>query len=286
PVGGPDSHADVRPAEYRVNPLQQLRREGLRYNPIRNRRNRQTINRYTELGVGVSDALRTALRANGLDCGETVRNGVDAAAVTDAGDPAAFWERYGLDGPFALFGGRTSYNKGGAHLGRAFGSIADEVPDAKLVVTGDGEYVDRMRELADAAGSDEGSETASDRVVSTGWIPREELCAALRAATVVATPSVHLDPFPTLNLEAFAAGTPVVTSTFGGADELVTDGEDGHVVNPFDVPALADRLRELLADPGRAAALGERGRRKVRREFTVAEQVETYLALLDSLVEE
>ncbi|MFC4449627.1 glycosyltransferase family 4 protein [Halorussus aquaticus] len=296
--------------EYRVSPRRQARREGLRYNPLRNPANRRTRRRHVERGVAVSDALRTALRANGVPCHETIRNGVDAAAVAEAGDPAAFRADHGLgDAPVALFGGRTGYNKGGAHLSRAFAEVVADVPEARLVVTGDDDYVSRMREIAAEAGDwpdagvatdQTGAETrmagrtggetrttdrtdaAADRIVTTGWLDRDELCGALRAATVVVTPSVHLDPFPTLNLEAFAAGTPVVTSRFGGADELVADGEDGFVVNPFAVSALADALRRLLADRETAARFGARGRRKVRREFTVGRQVESYLRVLRS----
>ncbi|NEU56559.1 glycosyltransferase family 4 protein [Halorussus sp. MSC15.2] len=264
--------------EYRVSPRRQFRREGLRYNPVRNPANRRTRRRHVEYGVAVSDALRTALRANGVPCHETIRNGVDAAAVAEAGYPAAFRADYGLgDAPVALFGGRTGYNKGGAHLARAFAEVLADVPDARLVVTGDDEYVSRMREIAESE-----TKGARNRIVTTGWLDRDELCGALRAATVVATPSVHLDPFPTLNLEAFAAGTPVVTSRFGGADELVADGEDGFVVNPFEVSALADALRRLLADRETATRFGQRGRRKVRREFTVGRQVESYLRVLRS----
>ena len=265
-AGGEPVSAD----EYRVSPRKQLRREGLRYNPIRNRHNRQTLRRYIESGVAVSDALRTALRANDVPCHETIHNGVDAAAIASAGDPSAFRSSYGLgDAPVVLFGGRTSYEKGGAHLARAFREVS--VPGAKLLVTGDDEYVSRMRTLAGEAG---------DRIVTTGWLDREDLRAALRTATVVATPAVHLDPFPTLNLEAFAAGTPVVTSRFGGADELVADGEDGYVVDPFEVSHLADALERFLGDPDGAAAFGERGREKVRREFTVEAQVDAYLRVL------
>lgn len=261
---------------YRVSPWRQFRREGLRYNPIRNWRNRRTLRRTLELGVAVSEVLRTALLANGIPCHRTIHNGVDAEAIADAGDPTGFRAEYGLgDDPVVLFGGRTGYNKGGDHLARAFAEVVGDVPDARFVVTGDDEYVGRMRDAANVTVDESG-----DRIVATGWLDRDELCGALRAATVVATPSVHLDPFPTLNLEAFAAGTPVVTSRYGGADELVENGEDGYVVDPFDVSALADALRRLLADPESAAQFGERGRRKVRREFTVDEQVESYLRVL------
>ena len=264
---------------YRADPVRQAREEGLRYLPIRNRHNRRTLERHVDAGVAVSDALRRALTANGMPCHRTVHNGVDASKFGASGDAdadaRAFRESHGLgDDPFALFGGRTGYAKGGAHLARAFGRATGRTPDARLVVTGDDDFVDRMRELAAPYG---------DRIVSTGWVPRDDLRAALRAATVVATPSVHLDPFPTVNLEALAAGTPPVTTRFGGASELVGDGETGRVVDPRDVGELADALASLLCDPDRAAEMGRRGRRTVEREYTVEAQVTAYLDLFGAL---
>ncbi|WP_227354117.1 glycosyltransferase family 4 protein [Haladaptatus salinisoli] len=256
---------------YRVNPWRQFREQGARYFPLRNRLNRRHLGRDVSVGVAVSDELRRALEANGVPCRETIHNGVDASEF--AADGAAFRRKHDLDGTrFVLFGGRTGYNKGGRHLARAFRRVADAVDaPVRLVVTGDRDYVPEMRDASGGRG---------DEIVATGWLPRSELRAALSAATVVATPSVFLDPFPTTNLEAFAAGTPVVTTWFGGAKELVSHGEDGFVVNPRDVEALSAALRRFLASPERASAYGAAGRRKVEREFTVEGTVDDYLGVL------
>ncbi len=257
-----------RPA-YEVDPLRQARDAGLRYNPLRNRSNRRHRRRYVDHGVAVSRELRRGLAANGIAVDETLHNGVDVAAWED-GDGAAFRRRHGLgEARIVLFGGRTGYAKGGAHLARAFAGVADAVDDpVRLVVTGDDGYVPAMRRLARPHG---------DAVVATGWIDPGEYRDALAAATVVASPSVFLDPFPTVNLEAFAAGTPVVTSRFGGARELVDHGEDGYVVDPRDVDELAAALRRLLADPDRAAAFGQAGRREVSASFGLSSRVDAYL---------
>jgi glycosyltransferase involved in cell wall biosynthesis len=266
-------------ADYRANPLRQAREEGFRYFPLRTRHNRRTLRRHVDVGVAVSDALERALTANGMPCHRTIRNGVDADAFAPGdgnGDARELRESYGLgDARLVLFGGRTGYTKGGAHLAAAFGRVAARADaDVRLLVTGDDDFADRMRELAAPHG---------DRVVTTGWIPRDHLRAAFRTAAVVATPSVHLDPFPTVNLEALAAGTPVVTSRFGGASELVADGETGRVVDPRNVGELADALASILRDPRRAAEMGRRGRRLVRREYAVAAQVDAYLDLFEGL---
>ncbi|QLG60425.1 glycosyltransferase family 4 protein [Halorarum salinum] len=314
PVEGAPVGGSPLAAAYRASPLRQARDQGVRYFPLRNQLNRRTLERCVDVGVAVSDALGEALRANGMPCRITIHNGVEVpggsaadggavdngSAVAVSGGPddsaagaetedgpttdaeadsesgAALRDRHGLGSdPYVLFGGRTGPTKGARQLAAAFAHVRDALDgDPRLLVTGESAYVDRMREIAASHG---------DRIVSTGWMPRERLQAAIGAATVVATPSVHLDPFPTVNLEAFAAGTPVVTTRFGGADELVADGVDGVVVDPRDVDALADGLASLLADRRRAARYGAAGRRKVRRRFTVDRQVESYLDVLASV---
>ena len=65
--------------------------------------------------------------------------------------------------------------------------------------------------------------------------------------------------------EAGACGKPVVASTSGGGVEVVVDGETGRVVDAEDDGALFTTLRELLVDPERARALGEKAREHVQR---------------------
>ena len=50
-----------------------------------------------------------------------------------------------------------------------------------------------------------------------GWLSGADLRAAYQLADVVAVPSIYVDPFPTVNLEAMAAGKPVVATCFGGS---------------------------------------------------------------------
>lgn len=76
------------------------------------------------------------------------------------------------------------------------------------------------------------------------------------------------DPFPRVCMETAAMGVPIVTFDNGGAPELVTKG-GGFVVPYLDVQAMADRVVDLLADPGLRRRLGDAGRAVVRAEHTV-----------------
>jgi glycosyltransferase involved in cell wall biosynthesis len=258
---------------YRVSPWDQFKKRKVFYFPLRNRLNRAYLNGYVDVGVSVSEALRRALVANGVESTRVVHNGIDVKPY-DAADGATFRNEVGLgDERIVLYSGRVSYYKGGEHLARAFARVAEACDeDVRLVVTGTNtEFVGRMRDLAGSHG---------DEIVATGWLDEETLRSAYDAATVVASPSIYLDPFPTVNLEAMAAGTPVVTTCYGGAKELVVDGETGVVVDPRDVSALADALSGFVSNPDRCRQFGANGRHRVEAEFALDAQVETYLDLL------
>ena len=260
---------------YEVSHEQQASEQGRRYNSLRNQSNRTTLWDCVDAGVAVSRELRRALTANDVPCQRVIRNGVRAEYWSE-GDGDEFRRRQGLgDARIVLFGGRTSEAKGGRHLARAVAQLGDDVADSvRLVVTGGEEFAEEMREEMGPRG---------DRLAATGWVEPEAYRDAVDAATVVASPSVFLDPFPTVNLEAFAASTPVVTTRFGGGRELVDHGENGFVVDPRDGGALTDALETLVGNLKTAAAFGNAGHRKVVEEFRVEQRVDAYLELLDAV---
>jgi len=96
--------------------------------------------------------------------------------------------------------------------------------------------------------------------------------------------SSRSEGLPMSVLEAMAAGLPVVASAVGGVPELVRDGETGALVPPGDSAALAQAIRRIACDPALRDRLGESGRQRVEREFSIAgcrrEHVELYRTLV------
>ena len=85
-------------------------------------------------------------------------------------------------------------------------------------------------------------------------------------------------------LEAMASALPVLATRVGGNPELVDDGVTGALVNFGDVGALAGRLQAWAAEPALARALGEAGRQRVEREFSLSAMVGRYEDLYDRLL--
>lgn len=193
--------------------------------------------------------------------------GVDTTAFTPDG-PA--WEATrGPDGrrrPRLVVVGRLVRRKG---VDEVIGALP-RLPDVELVVAGgpdrgdpaawdDDPDVARLRAHAERCG-------VADRVQFAGSVPRDEVPALLRSAdAVVCVP--WYEPFGIVPLEAMACGRPVVASAVGGLVDSVVDQVTGVLVPPRRPQELAAALRDLLAAPTRAMALGIAGRDRVLARF-------------------
>jgi glycosyltransferase involved in cell wall biosynthesis len=257
---GPDVNA-VTPEMYRLPPLYNLRSARLRYNPLRNPAIRRILGG-ANARTCVSEALRAALEANGLPPFRVVHNGV--APERWAASPEVVERlraRLGLEGRrVILFAGRLTREKGSAQLLAALDRLAARVPDALLLALARGELAGVPPHLRE------------NHVRAGGWLEGDELAAAYQLADVFAVPSVCFDSFPTVILEAMAAGKPVVATIYGGAPEAVVDGQTGFLVNPFDTAALADRLERLLLDAGLRRQMGQAGQARLLERFTLRHQ--------------
>lgn len=161
--------------------------------------------------------------------------------------------------------------KGLADLVAACGRLAADGVRFRCVLIGEGSERGRLEAQIAALG-------LRDRVTLAGRVPHRELVRHLRAAAVLAHPSIRdrrgsMDGIPNTILEALAVETPVVATRLSGIPEVVLPGETGLLVEPGDVAGLADALRRILADPALGRRLGSAGRALVRERFDVARNV-------------
>ena len=211
--------------------------------------------------IAVSAQMRDdILRHFHVDPGRVtvLHNGVDAEAFARTERRDAL-DRHGVRAPYALFVGRISEQKGIFQLLEAARSLPAGVQLVLCASSPDTPELLARLEVA-VAGRPE-----------IHWInamvPVPEVVQLYSHAAVFVCPSIY-EPFGLINLEAMACGTPVVASRVGGIPEVVVDGETGRLVEPGDVAALGQALREVLADPARARRMGEAGRRRVEAHFS------------------
>ena len=130
----------------------------------------------------------------------------------------------------------------------------------RLFVTGSGN-VDRWRAYARGLG------LGHDRVTFLGVIPRSELLARLRAASLLVLPS-FMESCPYSLIEAMALGKPIVASCVPGVREMVSDGVSALLVPPGEPGSLSSAINRLLEDEVMALRLGATAADVARERFT------------------
>jgi len=164
-------------------------------------------------------------------------------------------------------------HKDQATLVEAMALARHRIPEARLVIVGEGE----LRQALEAQVRERG---LADRVAFAGF--RRDLDRLLPAFSVFCLSS-RLEGLGTSLLDAMAFGLPVVATAAGGIPEAVVNGVTGRVVPPRDPAALAGALVEALADDPRRRAWGAAGRRRFLERFTADHMVNETLRVLAEL---
>lgn len=136
-----------------------------------------------------------------------------------------------------------------------------DLPEARLLVVGDGPELGRLQELASSRGIE-------SRVNFLGL--RDDVHTLLQGAHVFVHPCIWEEAFGLTLAEALATGCPVVASRLGATSEIVTDGVTGLLVPPGDVNALAAAVAFLLRDSVFREQLGARASRSAAERFSLA----------------
>jgi glycosyltransferase involved in cell wall biosynthesis len=137
-------------------------------------------------------------------------------------------------------------------------------------LAGNGE-VERFQRLAADLG-------ISDRVEFPGWVGPVEIATLLRDADIFVLPSYN-EGLPVAILEAMMAALPVVTTPVGAIAELVLQDETGILLPPGNPPELTAALVALIRSPERRRMMGENGRDRVEKYFSIDIVAQQLLAL-------
>ncbi|MGX9117705.1 glycosyltransferase [Mesorhizobium sp. BHbsci] len=148
----------------------------------------------------------------------------------------------------------------------AFARIASRFPEARLDLVGDGPLMAQSKALVE-------QENLSDRVIFHGYRSTEFVQGMMQNAAIFVQHSVtardgDMEGLPVSILEAMASALPVVATRHSGIPEAVVDGETGILVEEHDIESTAEALASLLAEPLRAARMGDAGRQRVLDRFT------------------
>ncbi|GGP77650.1 glycosyltransferase [Saccharothrix coeruleofusca] len=237
--------------------------------------------RWTHRLVCVSDDELAQGRAAGVVArAEVVCNGVDTTRLLPA-DRGAARRRLGLaDAPTAVCVGRLAPLKGQDQLLAAWPAVLAAVPDARLVLVGDGPMGARWRAQWQAQWQTRW-QTGGGRESVLWWGHDDAVAEFYAAADVVVLPS-RAEGMALVPLEAMACGRPVVAFDVGGVRQSVAGA--GAVVPAGDVAALAGAIAARLADRRLADREGAVGRLRAECLFDRGRVVEQVNALVEELV--
>lgn len=118
------------------------------------------------------------------------------------------------------------------------------------------------------------------------WGFCEDMPSVMQKAHVVCLPSYYGEGVPRALIEAASCERPIVTTDMPGCREIVRHGENGLLVPPKDVQALASALRKLIGDAELRRRMGRAGRALVKTEFSLQKVVEETLSVYDALLAE
>lgn len=183
----------------------------------------------------------------------------------------------GIDGKNVIFGNRSLYPLYDVEaLVRAAPRIFAEVPDARVLIAGEGPEGERLASLAEQLG-------VAGRVSFTGSIPHDSMPGWLRGTSVYVS-TAHSDGASVSLLEAMACGAFPVVADIAANREWITNGENGFLFPPGDAVALAEKVVECLGRPELRAKAREDNIRIVEQRAQWSSNIEKLLALCEQVM--
>ena len=203
-----------------------------------------------------------------------IYNGVDLARYAEQEVCCTLHKEYGIPPAAQVVGvvARLEPEKGHPTLLEAWPAVLRAVPDAHLLIVGEG----TQREALEAQAASLG-----DSVTFTGR--RDDVPAVTAALDVAVLPSYREAQGLSI-LEAMALSRPVVASAVGGIPEMIEHGRTGLLVPPHDPYSLADSLIRLLTDHAYADMIGRAGHDLVHERFCVELMVRAVETIYDEAV--
>jgi len=161
-----------------------------------------------------------------------------------------------------LFIGRINFaEKGIGYLLKAMPEIISIVPQVNLIIIGEGGESERMNKLIKKL-------NLKNNVQLLGRKPFIDLVRYINAADVCVIPSVWMEAFGYVNIQAMSCGIPIVTFDAGAAPEINIDGKTGFVVPARNSHKLAEAIIKILTNEHLQKQLGQNARQRVLQNYT------------------
>jgi len=176
-------------------------------------------------------------------------------------------------------------DKKGPHLTLlAFAQVVKQVPEARLVMVGDGPLWESSRQLAEAL-------DIAQAINLPGALPHKQVATMLAGARALVQHSLQTsygdsEGTPVAISEAGATGLPVVATRHAGIQDVVLDGETGLLVDEGDVSGMAAAMVRLAQDPRLAGKIGQAARKRIMTKFTMDKSIDNLWQIIKTVIAE
>jgi len=193
------------------------------------------------------------------------------------GEKKALKEAWGIreEAPVVGMVSKLWEGKGHTTLIHAFEGLKQEIPEAVLVIVGEGYLRDKLSDLVDRLG-------LKGSVLFTGF--QMDVRRIIATFDVAVLPS-FFEGMGRVLLEAMAMGKPVVASSVGGIPDLVHHGKNGLLVTPGSVSELKSGLLTLIRNKALAKEMGKEGRKQISEEFSAGRMAQSIEKLYRELLQ-
>ena len=193
---------------------------------------------------------------------DIIPNAIDVTKYKTSVDRGAVRQRYGVgySNKLILCVGRLVPQKGVEYFIRAIPTIANNYPEAKYIIVGEGWSRDKLEAEARATGH-------SDKIHFTGFASDKDVIELMTSADVLIVPSIY-EPFGIVALEGMATGVPVVASKVGGLAEVIDHDKTGLFVYPRSLESIAWGIDRILSDPDHANWLTQNAKEKLHKAYS------------------
>ncbi len=158
-----------------------------------------------------------------------------------------------------LFIGRVVKLKGVQHVIDILSQIKEKYPEAKLLVGGDGEYIDDLRKLAK-------EKNVENKVEFLGNLGRRQVKEQLANCDLFLLPSMS-EGRPRVLIEAMAMGKPMIASDVGAISEIVENGRNGFLIDPYKTEQLKEKIVYCLENKNKIKKQAEKENKEMLKNF-------------------
>jgi 1,2-diacylglycerol 3-alpha-glucosyltransferase len=186
-------------------------------------------------------------------------------------------QKFGVGRHAVVYMGRVSYEKDIDQAIVAFAVALQDIPDATLMIVGDGPERKKLEAVARKLG-------CAERVIFSGMLYGEQLRDALQANDLFLTAS-RSENMPISIIEAMACGLPAAAVRAKGIPDIVKDGENGSLAEPGHPNLLARAIVHLLSSPSGLQATSAASR-KIAEQYSKKNIAQSMIKLYGTIVQE